>query len=164
MIAIILGTRPEIIKMSPIIRTCEQQNVDYFVLHTGQHYSYNMDRVFFEQLELPDAKYNFDVGSGTHAEQTGKILIGVERILQKEQPDVVLVEGDTNTVLTGALAATKLHISVGHVEAGLRSYDRGMPEEINRVLTDHFLFQRKVCVDGFRRCAGGDVHSNFGKV
>jgi UDP-N-acetylglucosamine 2-epimerase (non-hydrolysing) len=102
-----------------------------------------MDRVFFEQLELPEASYNLDVGSGSHGEQTGKMLGGVEKILQKEMPDVVLVEGDTNTVLAGALAAVKLGIKVGHVEAGLRSYDRRMPEEINRVLADHcsdFLF------------------------
>jgi len=136
-IAIILGTRPEIIKMSPVIRECERRGEDYFILHTGQHYSYKMDRVFFEELELPQPKYNLDVGSGTHAEQTGKIMIGAEKILVKEKPDVVLVQGDTNTVLAGALAATKLHIKVGHVEAGLRSYDRRMPEEINRVLTDH---------------------------
>jgi UDP-N-acetylglucosamine 2-epimerase (non-hydrolysing) len=96
-----------------------------------------MDRVFFEQLELPEARYNLDVGSGGHGEQTGKMLTGIEKILIKEKPDVVLVEGDTNTVLAGALAASKLHIKVGHVEAGLRSYDRRMPEEINRVLTDH---------------------------
>jgi UDP-N-acetylglucosamine 2-epimerase (non-hydrolysing) len=150
-VCIVLGTRPEIIKRSPVIRACENQKVDYFILHTGQHYTYNMDRIFFEQLGLPEATYNLDVGSGTHGEQTGKILGDVEQVLQKEQPDVVLVEGDTNTVLAGALAATKLHISpswacggmgqspikVGHVEAGLRSYDRQMPEEINRVLTDH---------------------------
>lgn len=136
-ISIILGTRPEIIKMSSIIRESEKQGLNYFILHTGQHYSYNLDRVFFEQLELPDAKYNLDVGSGTHAEQTGKMLMGIERVLQKEEPRVVLVEGDTNTVLAGSLAATKLHIKVGHVEAGLRSYYRVMPEEINRVLTDH---------------------------
>lgn len=96
-----------------------------------------MDKVFFEQLELPEAKYNLDIGSGMPGEQTGKMLIGIEKVLMKEKPDVVLVEGDTNTVLAGALAATKLHIKVGHVEAGLRSYDRSMPEEINRVLTDH---------------------------
>jgi UDP-N-acetylglucosamine 2-epimerase (non-hydrolysing) len=136
-ISIILGTRPEIVKMSPVIRACERLGLDYFILHTGQHYSYNMDRVFFEQLELPEAKYNLDVGSGSHAEQTGRMLIGIEKVLQKEEPDVVLVEGDTNTVLAGALAAVKLGIAVGHVEAGLRSYDRGMPEEINRILTDH---------------------------
>ena len=142
-IAIVVGTRPEIIKMSPIIRECERLQLDYFILHTGQHYSYNMDRIFFEQLELPEAKHNLDVGSGTHAEQTGKILIGIEQVLLKEKPDAALVEGDTNTVLAGSLAASKLHIKVGHVEAGLRSYDRTMPEEINRVLTDHisdFLF------------------------
>jgi len=136
-VSVVLGTRPEIIKFSPIIRECERQKLDYFVLHTGQHYSYNMDRVFFEQLELPEAKYNLDVGSGSHAQQTGKMLTGIEKVLMEEKPDVVLVEGDTNTVLAGALAATKLGIKVGHVEAGLRSYDRSMPEEINRVLADH---------------------------
>ncbi|MCD6515573.1 MAG: UDP-N-acetylglucosamine 2-epimerase (non-hydrolyzing) [Candidatus Odinarchaeota archaeon] len=142
-IAIILGTRPEIIKMSPIIRELEKRNSDYFILHTGQHYSYNLDQVFFDQLKLPRPKYNLQVGSGTHAEETGKMLIGIERILLKEKPDIILVEGDTNTVLAGALAATKLNILVGHVEAGLRSFDREMPEEINRTLTDHisdFLF------------------------
>ena len=136
-IAIVLGTRPEIIKMSPIIRECEKQNLDYFILHTGQHYSYNLDKIFFEDLELPEAKYNLDVGSGSHAEETGKMLIGIEKVIKEEKPDVVLVEGDTNTVLAGALAASKLHIRVGHVEAGLRSFDRTMPEEINRVLADH---------------------------
>ena len=136
-ISIILGTRPEIIKMSPVIRECEKQSLDYFIFHTGQHYSYNLDKIFFEELELPKAKYNLDVGSGSHAEETGKMLIGIEKVLKEEKPDVVLIEGDTNTVLAGALAAAKLHIKVGHVEAGLRSYDRNMPEEINRVLTDH---------------------------
>ncbi len=135
--SIVLGTRPEIIKFSPVIRECERLGLDYFVLHTGQHYSYNMDRVFFEQLELPEAKYNLDVGSGSHGRQTAEMLVGIEEVLQKEQPDVVLVEGDTNTVLAGAVAAVKLGIRVGHVEAGLRSYDRRMPEEINRVLADH---------------------------
>ncbi len=137
-IVIILGTRPEIIKMSPVIRECERRGIDYFILHTGQHYSHEMNKVFFEELELPhQPEYNLNVGSGTHAEQTGKIMIGVEKVLMKEMPDVVLVQGDTNTTLAGALAATKLHIKVGHVEAGLRSYDRRMPEEINRILTDH---------------------------
>ncbi|NOR78184.1 MAG: UDP-N-acetylglucosamine 2-epimerase (non-hydrolyzing) [Methanophagales archaeon] len=142
-ISTILGTRPEIIKMSPVIRECEKQNVEYFILHTGQHYSYTLDKIFFNDLELPAARYNLDVGSGTHAEETGKMLMGIEKILREEKPDIVLVEGDTNTVLAGALAAAKLHIKVGHVEAGLRSHDRTMPEEINRVLADHvsdFLF------------------------
>jgi UDP-N-acetylglucosamine 2-epimerase (non-hydrolysing) len=136
-ISIILGTRPEIIKMSPVIRECERQRLSYFILHTGQHYSYNLDKIFFDDLELPAAKYNLDVGSGSHAEETGKMLIGIEKVLKEEKPDIVLVEGDTNTVLAGALAASKLHIKVGHVEAGLRSYDRTMPEEINRALADH---------------------------
>jgi predicted HTH domain antitoxin len=95
-ISIILGTRPEIIKMSPVIRECEKQELDYFILHTGQHYSYNLDKIFFEELELQAAKYNLDVGSGTHAEETGKMLIGIEKILREEKPDIVLVEGDTS--------------------------------------------------------------------
>ncbi|MCZ7393674.1 MAG: UDP-N-acetylglucosamine 2-epimerase (non-hydrolyzing) [Candidatus Methanoperedens sp.] len=136
-LAIILGTRPEIIKMSPVMRECERRSLDYFILHTGQHYSYSMDRVFFEQLELPEAKYNLEVGSGEHGEQTGRMMAGIEKVLIKEKPDAVMVQGDTNTVLAGALAASKLGITVGHVEAGLRSYDRRMPEELNRVLADH---------------------------
>jgi UDP-N-acetylglucosamine 2-epimerase (non-hydrolysing) len=136
-IAVIVGTRPEIIKMAPVVRALESNRVSYFILHTGQHYSYNLDKVFFEQLRLQDAKYNLEIGSGSHAEQTGKILMGVEKVLKSEKPDIVLVEGDTNSVFAGALAAAKLHISVGHVEAGLRSYDKQMPEEINRILTDH---------------------------
>lgn len=136
-IAIVLGTRPEIIKMSPIIRECEKQGINYYILHTGQHYSYEMDRVFFEQLMLSEAKYNLDVGSGKHGEQTGKMLTGIEEILIKDRPDVVLVQGDTNTVVAGALAASKLQIKIGHVEAGLRSFDRTMPEETNRVVADH---------------------------
>ena len=136
-ISIVIGTRPEIIKMSPIIRECETKKLDYHILHTGQHYSYNMDWLFFEQLKLPKPKYNLDVGSGSHGEQTSKIIIGVEKILKKEKPDVILVQGDTNTVLASTLSAYKMGIPVGHVEAGLRSYDRHMPEEINRKLTDH---------------------------
>lgn len=137
-ISFILGTRPEIIKMSPIIRNCyNKSNNNFTIIHTGQHYSYNMDRVFFEELELPFPTYNLDVGSGNHGEQTGKMLSGIENILLNEKPDIVLVQGDTNTVLAGALAAVKLHIKVGHIEAGLRSFDRMMPEEINRILTDH---------------------------
>lgn len=136
-ISIVLGTRPEIIKLSPVIRECKRLDLDYFILHTGQHYSYNMDRVFFEQLELPEAEYNLDVGSGSHGEQTGKMLMEIEKVFCSEDLDVVLVEGDTNTVLAGALAAVKLGVKIGHVEAGLRSYDRQMPEEINRVLADH---------------------------
>jgi len=142
--AIVLGTRPEIIKMSPVIRACREQGEDFFLLHTGQHYSYGMDRVFFEELDLPAPAFNLDVGSGSHAVQTGAILAGTEKVLQEEKPDTVLVQGDTNTVLAAALAASKSYVrrggravKVGHVEAGLRSFDRRMPEEINRVLADH---------------------------
>jgi UDP-N-acetylglucosamine 2-epimerase (non-hydrolysing) len=115
----------------------QKKDLDFFILHTGQHYSYELDKIFFHELELPAPKYNLNIGSGTHAEETGGMLIGIEKILSQEKPNVVLVEGDTNTVLAGALASTKLHIKAGHVEAGLRSYGRNMPEEINRVLVDH---------------------------
>ena len=123
--------------MSPVIRACERQDIPYYLIHTGQHYSYEMDQVFFDELQLPGSQYNLDVGSGSQADQTGKILLGVEKVLEKDPADIVLVQGDTNTVMAGALAAVKLHIPVGHVEAGLRSFDRSMPEEINRVVTDH---------------------------
>lgn len=136
-IAIILGTRPEIIKMSPVIRACEQKSLDFFILHTGQHYSYQMDEVFFQDLEIPEPSYNLNAGSGSHAEQTARIMSGVEKVLEKEKPTMALVQGDTNTVLAGALSASKMHIRIGHVEAGLRSFDKRMPEEINRIVTDH---------------------------
>lgn len=136
-LAVILGTRPEIVKMSPIIRECEKQDMGFFILHTGQHYSYELDGVFFEQLKLPEPKYNLGVGSGTYAEEVSKMLLGIEKILLEEMPSIVLVEGDTNTALSGALASSKCGIPIGHIEAGLRSYFSGMPEEINRVVVDH---------------------------
>ncbi|KGJ95940.1 non-hydrolyzing UDP-N-acetylglucosamine 2-epimerase [Thalassotalea sp. ND16A] len=142
-VGIIVGTRPEIIKMAPVIRECQRRNLEYFIIHSNQHYSKEMDSIFFDELKLPKPHYNLGVGSGLHSNQTGNILIKIEPILEQELPDVVLVQGDTNTVLAGALAASKLNIKVGHIEAGLRSYDRMMPEETNRILTDHmsdFLF------------------------
>ncbi len=152
--AIILGTRPEIIKLSSIIRELAQKKEDFFIIHTNQHYSRHMDEIFFKELELPQSKYNLNIGSGSHAEQTGKMMVKIEKILEKEKPDVALVQGDTNTALAGSIAAAKLQISVGHVEAGLRSYDRTMPEELNRICADHvsdFLFapterQKKILV------------------
>jgi UDP-N-acetylglucosamine 2-epimerase (non-hydrolysing) len=136
-IAIILGTRPEIIKLSPIVRECQKHNLDFFILHTNQHFSANMDQVFFDELELPQPKYNLNIQESLHGKMTGRMLTGIEEVLLQEKPDWVLVQGDTNTVLAGGLAAAKLQIKVGHVEAGLRSYDRTMPEELNRIVTDH---------------------------
>ncbi len=136
-IAIVLGTRPEIIKMAPIVRECVHLDIEFFLVHSGQHYSFDMDRVFFDQLGLPQPDFKLEVGSGTHAVQTAKIMIGIENIISKNKPDFVLVEGDTNTVLATAIATTKLHVRLGHLEAGLRSQDKQMPEEINRILTDH---------------------------
>lgn len=163
MLALILGTRPEIIKMSPIVRACEKRGVDYFLLHTGQHYSYELDRVFFEELGIPEPAYQLDTGSGTHAEQTGAIMAGVEKVLAREKPGIILVEGDTNTVVAAALAASKsyvrrseqvdrlLPVKIGHVEAGLRSFDRGMPEEINRIVADHLSDYCFAPTEGARR-------------
>ncbi len=136
-IAVVIGTRPEIIKMAPVIRELGRRNINYYIIHTGQHYSYDLDKVFFRQLKLSEPKYDLEVGSKSHGEQTAAILTGVEKVLQHDNTDIVLVEGDTNSVLAGALAAAKLHVKVGHIEAGLRSYDRNMPEEINRILVDH---------------------------
>jgi UDP-N-acetylglucosamine 2-epimerase (non-hydrolysing) len=142
-ICIVVGTRPEIIKMSPIIRECESKALEYVLIHTNQHYSYSMDKIFFEELQLPEPDYNLEIGSGAHGIQTGRMIIELEKKIIMEKPHIVLAEGDTNTVLAAALSAAKLQIDVGHVEAGLRSFDRTMPEEINRILTDHmseFLF------------------------
>ena len=136
-ICILVGTRPEIIKMTPIIKECARQGLNFFIVHTGQHYSFKMDRIFMKELSLPKPKYNLNAGSGLQGAQTAKILESVEKVFLKEKPTVVLVQGDTNSVLAGALAARKLNIKIGHVEAGLRSYDNRMPEETNRIIADH---------------------------
>ncbi len=136
-IAVVLGTRPEIIKMSPIISLLAEKKLPFYIIHTNQHYSKELDQIFFEQLKLPQPDYSLEVGSGTHGEQTGKMLQRIEKILIENPPSFTLVQGDTNTTVAGALTSSKLHIPVGHVEAGLRSHDRKMPEEINRIITDH---------------------------
>ena len=136
------GARPQFIKCFPISRELQKIHT-HVLLHTGQHYDYDLSKIFFDQLDIIEPKYNIGVGSGTHGEQTGKMLIGIERILLKENPDLVLVYGDTNSTLAGTLAAVKLHIPVGHIEAGLRNFDNALPEEINRIIVDHssdFLF------------------------
>jgi UDP-N-acetylglucosamine 2-epimerase (non-hydrolysing) len=136
-IAFVLGTRPEIIKLAPVIHECERRGFDTHVIHTGQHYSESLDEVFFEQLELDSPEVNLSVGSGTHGEQTGKMLIGIEQELLATDPDVLFVQGDTNSTFAGAISGAKLDLDLAHVEAGLRSFDREMPEEVNRVAVDH---------------------------
>ncbi|WAH57617.1 UDP-N-acetylglucosamine 2-epimerase (non-hydrolyzing) [Pseudomonas silvicola] len=136
-IAFVLGTRPEIIKLSSLISACIEEGVRYTLIHTNQHYAGVMDRLFFEELGLPSAHFNLGVGSGPAATQLARMIAGIEPILQQVQPDCVVVQGDTNSALAGGLAASKAGIAVAHVEAGLRSFDRGMPEETNRVLLDH---------------------------
>ncbi len=135
-LCIVVGTRPEIIKMSPLIRECTLRKVDFFVLHTGQHYSHNMDSIFFEELGLAKPKYNLAVGSSPFAAQISKMVTGFEKVLQDEKPDFVLAEGDTNSILAAALSSTNLNIPFVHVEAGLRSYNRVMQEEKNRIMAD----------------------------
>ena len=150
-IVTIVGARPQFIKAAAVSRAIQAYNqkgpstgrlsskkkIREVFVHTGQHYDYLMDRVFFEELELPRPDYHLGVGSGSHARQTGMMLERIETVLERERPEMVLVYGDTNSTLAGALVATKLNIPVAHVESGLRSYNRSMPEEINRLITDH---------------------------
>ena len=139
-IVTIIGARPQIIKAAAISRaisTSFSEQISEVIVHTGQHYDEKMSNVFFDELGIPKPNYNLNVGSGQHGEQTAKMLTGIEKILKEESADALLVYGDTNSTLAGAVAASKIHIPVIHIEAGLRSYNKRMPEELNRILCDH---------------------------
>ena len=151
----LIGARPQIIKEAILNQELEKEGIEEILVHSGQHYDFNMSDVFFKVLNIKKVSYNLGIGSGTHAEMTGKTMIEFEKVVLKERPDIILVYGDTNTTLAGALVGSKLKIPVAHVEAGIRQEPKDMPEEINRVLTDHvskYLFcPSKLAMDNLKK-------------
>jgi len=133
----VVGARPQFVKMAAFHRACMKKDIKHYILHTGQHYDANMSEVFFDELDIPKPDQNLGIGGGSHGENTGRMIEAIEAILLKEKPDWLVVFGDTDSTLAAAIAATKIHIPIAHIEAGLRSFNRTMPEEVNRVLTDH---------------------------
>lgn len=163
----VIGARPQIIKAAAISRAIKNDYINQFaeiIVHTGQHYDHNMSEVFFDELQIPKPNYNLNVGSGKHGEQTAKMIEGIEKILELENPNYIILYGDTNSTLAGTIAASKMHIPIVHIEAGLRSFNKKMPEEINRILTDHcstFLFSpTKTGIDNLIN-EGFSTHNKF---
>lgn len=175
-IVTIIGARPQIIKAAALSRAirnnfCDQ--IQEIIVHTGQHYDENMSQVFFEELQIPKPNYNLNVGSGRHGEQTAKMISGIENILLENQPHAIVLYGDTNSTLAGAIAASKIHIPIIHIEAGLRSFNKKMPEEINRIMCDHsstFLFSptstgfQNLLKEGFKEFEDGPYSADRPKI
>jgi UDP-GlcNAc3NAcA epimerase len=175
-IVTIVGTRPQIIKAAALSRAIKSKfskGIEEIIVHTGQHYDANMSGVFFDELQIPQPNYNLNVGSGSHAKQTATMLTGIEEILVKEKPQAIVLYGDTNSTLAGAIAAAKIHVPIAHIEAGLRSFNKTMPEEINRITCDHcstFLFSPtkagydNLVKEGFKTDAKAPYNINNPKI
>ncbi len=175
-IVTIIGARPQIIKAAALSRAIKNNfsnEIQEIIVHTGQHYDANMSGVFFDELQIPQPNYNLNVGSGSHAKQTATMLTGIEEILVKEKPQAIVLYGDTNSTLAGAMAAAKIHVPIAHIEAGLRSFNKTMPEEINRISCDHastFLFSPtkagfdNLVVEGFKTDTKSPYNINNPKI
>jgi len=175
-IVTIIGARPQIIKAAALSRAIQNKfkdSISEIIVHTGQHYDENMSQVFFDELGIPAPNYNLNVGSGSHGKQTATMISGIEEILLQEKPQAIVLYGDTNSTLAGAIAASKIHVPVVHIEAGLRSFNKGMPEEINRIMCDHvstLLFSptktgfQNLVNEGFNPKSNKPYHANNPKI